>query len=304
MGVRYQLDRQGFSISSPYILSENISLESAVYIGQIGNELPGVRIEEVPVRGYQDGTSAPHIIGRVGTIVAEELDSYLEKGYTRDQIVGRDGIEKLYEENLQGTDGKRIVTLNNRREVIENEITEEPIPGSTVVLTLDKNLQNIALDALKSQIEYLNATAPTSQGKEADSGAAVAIDVKTGEILVLASYPGYDLATMSTEYGSLANDPLRPLFNRSLQGQYTPGSIFKPLVSLAALNEGVVTESTRITCNRVYSFSPGYNPTCLGTHGPFTVRDALRRSCNVYYYDCGKNLGIARVNQYAPIISL
>ena len=136
------------------------------------------------------------------------------------------------------------MSLKNRREVIENEITEEPIPGSTVVLTLDKNLQNIALDALKSQIEYLNATAPTSQGKEADSGAAVAIDVKTGEILVLASYPGYDLATMSTEYGSLANYPLRPLFNRSLHGQYTPGSIFQPLVSLAALNEGVVTECT------------------------------------------------------------
>lgn len=305
-GVRYEMESKEFSISNPYTFAREVTIETAVYLRQISNDLPGLTIEESPVRSYADPSLLPHVIGRIGAMSSDEVDEYLAKGkgYRRDDLIGKEGIERRYEDQLRGTEGKRRIYLNANREVFDVVEEQPAIPGNTVTLTIDKNLQKIATESLAKQIKYLNENAPEGKGREADAGAVAAIDIKTGEILALVSYPSYDITRFSTDYDQIKDAAGAPLFNRALLGQYTPGSIFKPLMALAGLNEGIVTPETRINCQRIYHFSPTYNPTCLGYHGPLTVKDALRVSCNIYFYDTGKKLGTKAINNYASQIGL
>ena len=305
-GVRYEMERKGYSLSVRYTFAENISLETAVLIRQMNNALPGVEVVETARRGYVDGDLAPHIIGRIGAIFADELESYLSqnKGYTREDLVGKEGIERAFEPSLRGVDGVRRIDLDANYHVVD--ITEEQaaVPGNTLVLTLDKDIQRAARDALINEIKYLNENAPEGQGKEANAGAVVAIDVKNSEVLAAVTYPSYNLETYSEDYAKNASDQLYPFLNRAFAGVYAPGSCFKPVVGTAGLIESVIAPVTTVNCQRVYTFLPTYQPTCLGYHGPLTVSDALRVSCNIFFYDTGRQLGIARINQYAQALGL
>jgi penicillin-binding protein 2 len=172
------------------------------------------------------------------------------------------------------------------------------------MLTIDSRIQKAASDALKAQIDNLRQTAKEGQGKEADSGAVVAIDIKNSEVLAAVTFPSYDLTTYSADYAKNAADSLYPFLNRAFSGVYAPGSCFKPIVAVAGLAAGVITPASHVNCQRVYTFFPSYQPTCLSYHGQVTVVDALRASCNIFFYDTGRQLGIETMNRTANMLGL
>ena len=305
-GVRYEMEKKGYSLSVRYTFAENVSLETAVLIRQLRQSLPGVDIVEIARRRYMDGDLAPHIIGRVGAIFPDELESYLsmEKGYTREDQVGKEGIERAFEDRLRGTDGIRRIDLDATNRIIGIEEERAAIPGYSIITTLDKTLQRVSAEALQNQIDNLNQTALPGEGKEANAGAVAVIDIKTGEVLACVTYPSYNLETYSADYAENASNPLYPFLNRTLSGIYAPGSTFKPVVAVAGLNEGLITPHSHVLCQRIYTFFPSYQPGCLGFHGNYTVVEALRASCNIFFYDTGRQLGIDKTNQYARALGL
>ncbi|MEG1849771.1 MAG: penicillin-binding transpeptidase domain-containing protein, partial [Oscillospiraceae bacterium] len=311
-GVRYEMEKQGYyftektayALSSRYDFAEDIALETAVLIRQSNALLPGVDVAETARRAYVDGALAPHLIGRIGAIFPNELESYLALGYSRDDLVGKEGIEKAFESSLRGIDGVRRIELSAAGSVTGMTEERAPTPGNTISLTIDKHLQQVAADALRREIRLLNETAPAGEGREADAGAVVVIDIKRSEVLAAVTYPTYDLSTYSEDYAANSANPLYPFLNRALSGIYAPGSCFKPVTAVAGLSEGVITPETRVNCQRVYTFYPTYQPSCLYYNGPVTVIDALRVSCNVFFYDTGRQLGIERMNAYARSLGL
>ncbi|MEG2174153.1 MAG: penicillin-binding transpeptidase domain-containing protein, partial [Oscillospiraceae bacterium] len=179
-------------------------------------------------------------------------------------------------------------------------------PGDTVVLTLDKEIQRVAAQALAAQIKWLNDPKNTreGEGREANAGAVAVIDLKNSALVAAVTYPSYNLETYSADYAKNAADPLYPFLNRAFSGIYAPGSCFKPTTAVAGLAAGVITPQSIVNCQRVYTFYPDYQPTCLSYHGNFTVVDALRHSCNVFFYDTGRQLSIEILNRTAHSLGL
>ena len=303
-GIRYEMERQGFSITTPYTLAEDVDVSTVIQIKERSYELSGVMVTESTIREYVAGDTAPHLIGQIGPIYAEEYAELKDQGYAMNDTIGKSGIEEAFESQLRGENGKRTITLNANGEVIDATVTQSPVPGNSIMLTLDLDLQRIAQDSLEDEIQWLQANGEEGEGKEATAGAVVAIEVKTGEILAMASYPTYNLATYNQDYNTLLANPDNPLFNRALQGTYAPGSIFKPLVGTAGLQEGLITPSYTYTCNHVYTYYDDYQPKCLGWHPNYTVMDALRVSCNIFFYDLGRRLGIDTLLDYAKQFGL
>ena len=303
-GIRYEMERQGFSITTPYTLAADVAVSTVIQIKERSYELSGVMVVESTIREYVAGDIAAHLIGQIGPIYAEEYAELKDKGYAMNDIIGKSGIEEAFESQLRGQNGKRTITLNSNGEVIDAAVTEPPVPGNSIMLTLDIDLQRTAQDSMEQEIQRLQANREEGEGKEATAGAVVAIDCNTGEVLAMASYPTYNLATYNQDYNDLLANPDNPLFNRALQGTYAPGSIFKPLVGTAGLQEGLITPSYTYTCNHVYTFYEDYQPRCLGWHPNFTVMDALRVSCNIFFYDLGRRLGIDTLVDYASQFGL
>ena len=305
-GVRYEMEKEGYSLSVRYTFAEDISLETAVLLRQYGSDLPGVDVEEAAVRSYVDGDLAPHIVGRVGAIFADELDSYLSSGlgYSRDDLVGKEGIERAYESVLKGTDGVRVIELDADSNVVGIYEQQAAVPGDTVVLTIDKTIQRVAKEALEDEIAYLQENAKPGEGKEADAGAVVVVDIKQSEVLAAVTYPSYDLSTYSEDYAENASNSLYPFLNRAFSGVYAPGSCFKPVTAVAGLTTGVIDPTSRVTCTGIYTFYPSYQPTCLSSHGSLNVAEALRHSCNIFFYDTGRKLGIETLNSFARSLGL
>lgn len=305
VAVRYEMERRGFNSQNPYTFCENVSRETALLIEENNFNFPGVAIEEVAVRNYVCGEVGAHLIGQVGPIFADEYESLSEQGYAMNDQIGRSGIEGAFEEYLRGQDGEQIITFDNSGNVISTEETKAPEPGGTVVLSLDMDLQRFTQDALQRRIEEIRASAEDQEpGYDIKAGAVVIQNVKTGEILTMASEPGYDLSTYLEDYAELAADENNPLWNRAVNGTYAPGSTFKPCVTLAALAEGVTNETKLVNCTGVYTYYDDYQPTCMGVHGNITFYDALRVSCNVYYYEIGRLLGIDNIVSYANALGL
>ena len=319
-GVRYEMERTDFSISNPYIFASDIKVETVPKIKEASYELQGVDVVESTIRQYVSGDIAPQIVGQIGKIYSDQWNA-AEKGYDAngvyaiingqkyrmDDIIGKSGAELAFEEYLKGQDGERRIVLNAQNEVVDVEEVREAVPGNTVVLTIDSRLQKVAQDALERKIISMQndlVNYPVGEGHEADAGAVAVVDVKTGEPLVLASYPSYNLATYQQDYDELASSDPPRLLNRATQGLYTPGSIFKPVVALGSLNEGVIDPSTTVTCTGVYTrWGPGnYQPRCLDVHGNINVVDALRWSCNIFFYEAGYQLGIEGIDEYAAML--
>ena len=298
-GIKYSMQLQGYSYSNPYIISQNIPMDVLIKIKETGNEIKGFEILENPSREYILNNCAPHIIGNIGPIYAEEYKSLKNENYKLNDTIGKNGIEKYCEKYLRGIDGEKIININNRGNVNEIYTKKAPIPGNTVKLTIDSKLQYVAQTALEDQIHNLNKTAPAGQGREADSGAVVVLDVKKGEILAIASYPFYNIDEYNKNFFNLINDNKRPLFNRALLGAYAPGSCYKPVIAVAGLQEGIVNQDSTVHCGHVYNYFSAYKPKCLGSHGNINVKDALKVSCNIYFYDVGRILGINRINNYS-----
>ncbi len=312
VSARYNLERNYFSRTNPCVIAEDISIEAVEILSERLHSMPGVEIRVEQVREYPDGTVAPHVLGTVGAISAEQYAAQKEagnvysasnvSGYSYTDTYGQFGIENVFESVLRGENGKESFETDPTGAVLSVNVTEEPKAGDTVWLTLDADLQKAANEALAEAI----GNEPT---EDCTAGAAVALDVRTGGVLACVSYPNYDLKayTEDSDYLlSLYADETRPLFNRALNGIFTPGSVFKPLVAIAALEEGVIAEDTKpVNCDGAYHYyAPDYEPVCLGEHGSVDVFGALSRSCNSYFFDTGRLLGIVPMRAYAEAFAL
>lgn len=309
-GVRYEMSLLPFSSTyNLYTFASGVDVETVSLVEERSNsEMPGVTITVDNVRQY-DTTYAAHVLGRVGKIFKNEYAELKEQGYALDATLGKDGLEKAYEPYLRGIDGERSVETNIEGDITGLVDTKEPQPGSNVVLTLDLDLQAVAEESLKSNIESIRNS---KGGSGVEGGAAVVIDVNSGGILACASYPSYNLATYSADFNAMKEDPLRPMFNRVIQGAYPPGSTFKPVTALAALESGTITPNTKIRDEGRYMFykNSGYTPACWiyndyrRTHGLINVSEALKYSCNYFFFEVGRLMGIDTLNSYAKQLGL
>ncbi|MBO7217564.1 MAG: hypothetical protein J6V50_02570 [Clostridia bacterium] len=293
MGVRYTIQISDYSISNPYTFAEDVSPEIMQIVLESGMMLSGVSVDVVPFREYVDGTLAPHIIGTVGPIYAEEWDKYKDKNYSFSDKVGKSGIEQLAEEYLHGQDGEITYKIDSKGNILGSEVTKKPVAGKTVVLTLDKSVQKATQEALKNTITDLQ-----SRGGTVIGGAAVMMNVKSGNIITSANYPSYDLNTYTDVYSDLLANPHLPLTDRAFSGIYPPGSTVKPVVAIAALENQKLEFDEHIRCVRTYKYFSDYTPSCMRYHGSMGLTSALSKSCNYYFYELGKRLGVSKMLEY------
>lgn len=264
-----------------------------------------VRLAARGQRTWPDGTLLPHALGFTGPITAEQWPAARENGLAMDSIIGQSGLEAAYDDLLRGQDGRLLINTGFDGAVRATIQKSTATPGSTLVLTLDAELQATLQQALLERIKTLRTTAAVGGGREACAGAAVVVDVKTGGILAAANWPGYDLNNYRTDYAALSADAAAPLLDRAFQGLYAPGSAFKPAVAAAALTNGIDPNAT-VNCTGRYLYYSGYQPGCLqyGHSGPVDLRTALEQSCNIFFYDVGRRLGVDTFSAMARQLGL
>ena len=291
------LKLNGFNTSNPYIFAEDVDDKIVSVIKENSNFYKGVDVQIVTYREYTDGTIAPHILGVTGVINAEEYAELKDDGYAMDDILGKNGIEKVFEESLKGKNGIRTVTTS--ADGTKKTEVEGLKNGDNVVLTIDAALQKVAQNALAEKCNSVGTA-------NANGGAVVVMNCRTGEILALASYPTYDLTTYYDDYEKLAKNTSSPLFNRATLSTYAPGSTAKVSTAIACLEEGIIDENSTKYCAFNYPFM-GHNFVCQISHANnnITVRTALQDSCNsFFYYFGGEKLGIDKMNIYREMLGL
>ncbi len=321
VNVRYEIN------TNSYIFVEDASIDLiSDLMGVVGNV---VEVETSYVREYSTQYAA-HILGYVQAMSEEDMAKYRPEdensGYDYDTKVGRDGVEAAFEDWLHGTNGEARVTRTANGTVTSTVYLEDPVPGNHVYLTIDIQLQEQAERILETGIYELqiernddNAEA-VAEGRldevreDIQGGAIVVVDVKTGEPLAIASYPTYDLATIIEDYADLLEADYDPLFNRALMGAYAPGSTFKPCTAIAGLTENIINTETQIECTGIFTKyeSQGYAPACWIytqmdgqlTHGYDNVTEALKDSCNIFFYTVADDLGIRKLMEYAEDFGL
>lgn len=292
--VCYEMKINNFNSANPYTFATDVSDLVASVIKENSGFYKGVDVQIVNYREYTDGTLAPHIIGVTGVISAEEYAELKNDGYGMDDIVGKTGIEQLYEKQLKGKNGKKIVTT--ALDGTQTVVTEGLENGDNVFLTLDAGLQKVTQDALADKINSLDSA---NKG----GGAAVVMNCKTGEVLAIATYPSYDLNSYYKDYDKLVKDANSPLFNRALLSTYAPGSTAKVSTAIGILEEGVADENSTIECTGTYK----YGLVCNNNPDKTTIdiRTAIQDSCNIYFYHFGGELlGIEKMNIYREMLGL
>ena len=305
IGVRYELHSR-----DSYTFAEDVSSEVLSLITD--GRYEGVSIRTASARVYNT-TLAAHILGTIGPIWQEEWSSnektgyvgYADKGYSMNDLVGKDGVEKAFEEYLRGTDGRRLITTDEDGKLTGELYTREPQPGGTVALTLDIDLQADVERALAQTI-----TGMIDEDSNERGGAAAVVSVGSGEVLALAIYPTYDLSTFNEDYEDLVADERLPMFNRATQGTYAPGSTFKMCTAVAALESGIITPSSIIQDRGIYTYYRDPQPMCWvyrqggSTHGRINVTQAITVSCNYFFYEVGRLTGIRTLDSYASQFGL
>lgn len=315
-GIHYEMQLQAFSNVNNFIMVENVSEATVATIKEHSLSLPGVEIVETSTRSYEQSTVLPHVLGRVGKITAEKWKvtdengqttyPLREKGYNMNDIIGISGLESAYEEELRGKDGVETITRNSDGVIVDTALTTVPEPGHTVQLTIDSRFQKAVDKALAENIDMINRVYNTGSMKAA-AGAAVVLDVKDGSVLAASNYPSFDQNLYATQYSEYSADESLPLFNRALQGLYTPGSTFKPAVATAALDTGLINRYSTVNCTRVYTYYKDYRPKCTQHghgNGPIDVVNAIKWSCNVFFYDVGRRLTSDVYDAYAYKLGL
>ena len=290
--IRYDMEANDFSIYTRYVVAKGVDENFIAYIEELS--IPGAEFERIAEREYLYPGYASHILGQLGSIPAESWEEYKAEGYDMSDKVGISGCEFAFEEHLRGINGVKVIVEDKQGNIIDSYIETEAKAGSDVYLTIDIDLQIAAEKGLRENVSYFS---------DADAGGVTAIDPKSGEILVLASYPTYDLTTFNKDYNNLASDSLRPLRNRALSA-YTPGSVFKVGMVAAGITEGTVTGSTIFMCDGA---DPVYGNKCWihpGRHGEVDADYALQVSCNCYFYELGPKLGIQKMNYYCSRFGL
>lgn len=309
LGLRFELDLRYYTSLSTYVLMRDVGDTQRDELSELGT--PGLSVVASTERVYNTAYAA-HILGHVGPMSAAQYEVYKEKGYAMDAYVGQDGFERVFEEQLHGTDGWLKTTIDRDGNVVSQHYETLPVAGKNVELTIDINLQIAAEEALESTILSLreNGLTGAGDGKDARGGAVVVIDVRNGQVLACASYPTYNLSTYSRDFNELVNDEYSPLFNRALDATYPPGSTFKMVTTIAALDTGTINRYYAIEDRGIYRYYEGYQPACYYytathmTHGIVDVDKALAVSCNYFFYDVGRQTGWAEIDKVAQKLGL
>ena len=311
LGLRYELDLRYYTYLPTYTFLSDVDATQLAELQELN--VPGMQVLAGTVREYNTNYAA-HILGRTAAMSPEEWEIYKEKGYAMDAYVGKDGLEKAFEEELHGTDGVLRTTVDREGNIISQVYVVEPKAGANVETTIDINYQRIAEESLASYILDLreNGVGAKHEGKDAEGGAVVVLDVKTGAVLASASYPTFNIATFSQDYNELLQDKYSPIFNRALMQAYPPGSTYKMVTAIAALNEGVINRNYALEDQGVYTRfeEQGYAPACYlwtsshQTHGIVNCAEALAVSCNYFFYEVGWLTGEEVMDKTAKALGL
>ncbi len=307
--LRYEIEKDGYSNTKSVELASNISNASLAKINEMGSSFPGINTVSEPTIYYPYGELASHILGYVGPIGEKELKENPEI-YDQNDIIGKGGIEQVFEKYLKGTDGIKQIGMSVDGIVTDEYTSKEAIAGNDIMLTIDANLQKITEDALAHNIEMMqNGELPGAE--TASEGAAVVINVKTGEILAMASYPNYNPSLfvdgISTEnWNNYLNDSRHPLINKAISSISPPGSTFKMVTAIAGLESGAIDVNTKINDTGKYTYYKDYQPVCWkrSGHGWLNITQAIEKSCNYFFYETGRRTGIDRLAQVATAFGL
>ena len=302
VSVRYETDVKQYSSVTPVTVAEDINAEAVTAIKSLNEGIDGVIIAEDYARAYTTPGLATHILGRTGQISSDEYNKNKQNGYGINDTIGKQGIERWAEKYLRGKDGVTGTYTEIDGKTVELSEGQEPVPGNYVMLTIDYDIQATLEKSLENTIKAI--------GGDCNAGGAVVLDVNTGDTLAIASYPTYDMTTFDEDYSKLVQNESNPMLNRAVSGLYSPGSTFKPLTAIAGIQSGVVTTKEHITCTGIYDYYKDYQPSCWiwseynSTHGAQDVTHAIENSCNVYFYELGRRLGIDRRDEYAKKFGL
>lgn len=309
MVVRYEINIKGYSNTKPIKIATNISRQSALQFNERNNQFPGISVITEPAVTYPGGTLAAHLLGTVGRITTEELKTRKDT-YDQNDIIGKTGLEYVFEDYLKGTDGIKQVDMSVDGTITDEVISKEAIAGDDVVLTIDANLQKVLEESLQNNIQKI-ASGGFSERSDAQAGSAVVMNVNTGEVLAMASYPTYEpelfVDGISTEKWNEYNTNIyKPLINRAVASAYAPGSTFKMVVALAGLETGTINTSTKINDTGRYTYYKDFQPYCWNRsgHGWMNVTRAIEQSCNYFFYDTGRKTGIENIEKYAYALGL
>lgn len=301
MAMRYHIAQEGYSATKSVTIANNISLESFNIFNEQKDSFPGINTITQPVRYYPKGTLASHILGYTSRITEDQYKVEKENGYTMNDFYGQAGIEKIAEKYLRGTDGIKQIDMAVDGTVTDEYIQKEAIQGADVILTIDANLQAATEQALKNNVEKIR-NGGFSETSNATGGAMVVMDVKTGEVLAMASYPDYDPSRFTfgidTETWNMYKD--NNMKNRAIQEIYPPGSIFKMVTAVTGLETGAIDKNTKINDTGRYTYYKDYQPVCWNTrgHGYLNVTSAIQHSCNYFFYETGRRVGIDNLAKY------
>ena len=310
LGLRYELSlRNCVGSLSNYVFMSDVDNETLAAVLELN--IPGMNVETATVRQYNT-SYASHILGYVGAMNAKQWEQYKELGYSMDARVGQAGFELAFEEYLHGVDGTRVDVVTKDGTLVRSYYAQEPQSGQNVQVSIDLNLQTVAEDAMADTIAKLRDPEFNEEedGRDAGGAAIVAMDVKTGQVLVCASYPTYDISTLFENYNQLLEGELQPLFNRALQATYPPGSTYKMSVTVAAIEAGIIGRYTPIVDKGIFTKYEGFSPRCLRfsssgrTHGSIDCTDALKVSCNYFFYELGDRLKLSDLDGTAKALGL
>ncbi len=309
MVVRYEISRNGYSSIRPVTIAKDVSRESAVKLGEQSIYFPGISATNEPMVSYPSGSLASHILGYVGNITETELDGR-EDTYGINDVIGKVGIQYVFEEYLRGKDGIKQLDMSVDGTITDEYITQEAVAGSDVILTIDANLQAATEKALANNIKKI-AGGGFSKRSDAKAGAAVVMNVKTGEILAMASYPDYEPELFVNGISQKKLDEYNKgdnIFNRAISGVYAPGSTFKMITAIAGLETGVITPTEKI--NDIGVYKKAHEPACWiwnsygMSHGWLNVTEAITHSCNYFFYEVGYRATIDNIAKYAKYYGL
>ena len=313
IAIRYELELRPITQLPSYELLNDVDTASLASITELG--IPGLAVVATTVREYYTDRAA-HILGYIGDMDREQYEYYKELGYEMDAKVGQSGLEAAFEEQLHARDGLKATTIAMDGTVLSEKWITEPKAGNNVELTIDLDLQSLGEEALEATILDLreNGLNGKDLAKDAEGGALVVQEVKTGEVLVCASYPTYDLSRFFEDYNTTKEQPYNPFFNRALMAEYPPGSVFKMVSTIAAIDSGTIHPLFEVYDEGIYKRfeTEVYMPRCMlytasqgaATHQSINVMEALAVSCNYYFYEVGWMTGIEKIDEVAKALGL
>ncbi len=304
-GVRYEMVKKDFSADNRFVFADDVSIDTVLKLKEKGFVLQGVEVSQEPVRVYTRGDIAPHILGTIGAITKDEYEATKDSNgntvYTLNDLIGKTGLEYGMESTLKGTEGVRTIVRSTKGDVVSDTVTTPVNPGNSLKLTIDTQFQKDLQDIVVNHMNWLHYFFEDPVwGHDCDAGSIVVLDVKTGAVLGMASYPTFDLLEYEKDPAGVANgkDGMS-MFHMATEGLFRPGSAFKTINATAGLCEGYIDRNTPGICTGKYTYYSDYQPICSGHHYGYNVAQALWVSCNIFFYDLARRMGIDTLADYA-----